>query len=130
VVQISVESGAISEWHGQNRHGSQPYSHHTLRRHLNVLARRLDIRDAAGRLVDFNRTHRFRHTRATSLKRRGVASDATFRRLREAGGVMVSALPGFWCRGCLAAGHAAVSRVPVPSLRQMAGCGIRISCIR
>lgn len=56
----------------KNRHGSQPYSHHTLRRHLNVLARRLDIRDPAGRLVDFNRTHRFRHTRATSLINAGV----------------------------------------------------------
>jgi integrase len=56
----------------KNRHGSQHYSHHTLRRHLNVLARRLDIRDPAGRLVDFNRTHRFRHTRATSLINAGV----------------------------------------------------------
>ena len=33
----------------KNRHGDQCYSHHTLRKHLNVLARRLDIRDAAGR---------------------------------------------------------------------------------
>ena len=57
--------------HG-NRNGDKPYSHHTLRRHLQVLARRLDIRDAAGRLVDFNRTHRFRHTRATSLLNAGV----------------------------------------------------------
>lgn len=37
-----------------------------------MLARRLDIRDPAGRLVDFNRTHRFRHTRATSLINAGV----------------------------------------------------------
>jgi integrase len=57
--------------HG-NRNGDKCYSHHTLRRHLHVLARRLDIRDAAGRLVDFNRTHRFRHTRATSLINAGV----------------------------------------------------------
>ena len=56
----------------KNRHGDKPYSHHTLRRHLSVLARRLGIRDAAGRLVDFNRTHRFRHTRATSLINAGV----------------------------------------------------------
>jgi integrase len=56
----------------KNRHGDKPYSHHTLRRHLTVLARRLDIRDAAGRLVDFNRTHRFRHTRATGLINAGV----------------------------------------------------------
>ena len=55
-----------------NRHGGTCYSHHTLRRHLQVLARRLDIRDAAGRLVDFNRTHRFRHTKATSLINAGV----------------------------------------------------------
>jgi integrase len=56
----------------KNRHGDKCYSHHTLRRHLSVLARRLGIRDAAGRLVDFNRTHRFRHTRATSLLNAGV----------------------------------------------------------
>ena len=56
----------------KNRHGNQCYSHHTLRKHLNVLARRLDIRDAAGRLVDFNRTRRFRHTKATSLINAGV----------------------------------------------------------
>ena len=30
------------------------------------------MRDAAGRLIDFNRTHRFRHTRATSLLNAGV----------------------------------------------------------
>ncbi|MGH3406038.1 MAG: hypothetical protein ACRDRJ_26595 [Streptosporangiaceae bacterium] len=47
----------------KNRHGDTFYSHHTLRRHLDVLARRLDIRDPAGRLVNFNRTHRFRHTK-------------------------------------------------------------------
>jgi hypothetical protein len=56
----------------KNRHGGQSYSHHTLRKHLDVLARRLDIRDEAGRLVDFNRTHRFRHTKATSLINGGV----------------------------------------------------------
>jgi integrase len=56
----------------KNRHGDKPYSHHTLRTHLSVLARRLDIRDAAARLIDFNRTHRFRHTRATSLINAGV----------------------------------------------------------
>jgi hypothetical protein len=38
----------------------------TLQRTLTELARRLDIRDGAGRLVDLQRTHRFRHTRATS----------------------------------------------------------------
>ncbi len=35
-------------------------------------AGRLDIRDSAGRLVDFRRTHRFRHTKATSLLNAGV----------------------------------------------------------
>jgi len=36
------------------------------------LARRLDVRDSAGALVDFNRTHRFRHTVATNLLNSGV----------------------------------------------------------
>ena len=49
-----------------NRNADRPYVSATLHRGLTELARRLDIRDSAGRLVDFQRTHRFRHTRATS----------------------------------------------------------------
>ena len=45
-----------------NRNGDRPYSGGTLHDRLSELARRLDVRDAAGALVDFNRTHRFRHT--------------------------------------------------------------------
>lgn len=45
--------------------------------------------DCIGRWVP----HQARHTLATNLQRRGVASDATFRRLREAGGARVPALP-------------------------------------
>ena len=36
------------------------------------LVRRLDLRDDEGRPIDFRRTHRFRHTRATSLLNAGV----------------------------------------------------------
>ena len=50
-----------------NRRGTQPYSAHTLRDRLHGLARELQIRDQHGRLVDFQRTHRMRHTRATEL---------------------------------------------------------------
>ncbi|MET3142800.1 UNVERIFIED_ORG: integrase [Arthrobacter sp. UYEF2] len=46
----------------KNRNGDRPYSSLTLRNLLTQLAERLDIRDGAGRRVDFNRTHRFRHT--------------------------------------------------------------------
>jgi integrase len=74
--------------------------------------------------------HQLRHTWATGLERRGVASDATFRHLREEGGVRVPALPASCGWDFLAAGHAVVSGVPVPSLHQMAGCGIKISCVR
>jgi site-specific recombinase XerD len=74
--------------------------------------------------------HVLRHTAAMRLQRRGVASDATFRRLGEDGGVRVPALPGVQRLGGLAAGHAAGAGVPVPSLHLMAGCGIKISCIR
>lgn len=55
-----------------NRNGDRPYSGSTLRRLLTELAVRLDVRDSAGALVDFNRTHRFRHTVATSLLNCGV----------------------------------------------------------
>ena len=55
-----------------NRNGDRPYSGGTLHARLARLARRLDVRDAAGALVDFNRTHRFRHTVATSLLNSGV----------------------------------------------------------
>jgi integrase len=55
-----------------NRNADRPYVSATLHRVLSELARRLDIRDGAGRLVDFQRTHRFRHTRATSLLNAGV----------------------------------------------------------
>ena len=55
-----------------NRNADRPYVSATLHRALTELARRLGIRDSAGRLVDFQRTHRFRHTRATSLLNAGV----------------------------------------------------------
>jgi integrase len=55
-----------------NRNADRPYVSATLHRALTELARRLDIRDSAGRLVDFQRTHRFRHTKATSLLNAGV----------------------------------------------------------
>lgn len=55
-----------------NRNGDRPYSDRTLRQMLSKLARRLDVRDSTGALVDFNRTHRFRHTVATSLLNGGV----------------------------------------------------------
>lgn len=56
----------------KNRNGDRPYSSLTLHNLLTRLAERLDIRDGAGRLVDFNRTHRFRHTVATGLLNAGV----------------------------------------------------------
>jgi integrase len=55
-----------------NRNGDRPYSGNTLRQRLIELAAKLDVRDSTGALVDFNRTHRFRHTVATSLLNGGV----------------------------------------------------------
>jgi integrase len=55
-----------------NRNGDRPYLSSTLHKALTELAHRLDIRDSAGHLVDFQRTHRFRHTKATSLLNAGV----------------------------------------------------------
>jgi integrase len=55
-----------------NRLGAHPYSANTLRTLLRGLATELQIRDQHGRLVDFQRTHRMRHTRATELLNGGV----------------------------------------------------------
>jgi hypothetical protein len=55
-----------------NRKADRHFSYERVNALLNEFARRLDIRDSAGRLVDFNRVHRFRHTTATSLLNAGV----------------------------------------------------------
>lgn len=55
-----------------NRTGAQPYPAHTLRDRLLGLASQLQIRDQHGRVVDFQRTHRMRHTRATELLNGGA----------------------------------------------------------
>jgi len=55
-----------------NRLGNQPYSANTLRGLLLKLATELQIRDQQGRLVDFQRTHRMRHTKATELLNGGA----------------------------------------------------------
>ncbi|GAA3263961.1 tyrosine-type recombinase/integrase [Nonomuraea helvata] len=58
--------------HKMNRHADKPYTVEAIHQKVVDFAQRLDIRDSAGRLVDFNRTHRFRHTKATSLLNAGV----------------------------------------------------------
>lgn len=58
--------------HKMNRHADKHYPVERIHQTLSEFARRLGIRDSAGRLVDFNRTHRFRHTKATSLLNAGV----------------------------------------------------------
>ncbi|MFE3645661.1 tyrosine-type recombinase/integrase [Streptomyces sp. NPDC059169] len=58
--------------HKMNRNADRHYPVERIHQTLSEFARRLGIRDSAGRLVDFNRTHRFRHTKATSLLNAGV----------------------------------------------------------
>ncbi len=58
--------------HKMNRKADHPYPYERINARLSEFASRLDIRDSTGRLVDFNRTHRFRHTKATSLLNAGV----------------------------------------------------------
>lgn len=56
----------------ENRFGKRPYPDGAFQQRLNALVRRLDLRDDQDRPIDFRRTHRFRHTRATSLLNAGV----------------------------------------------------------
>ena len=56
----------------ENRFGERPYTDGSLQQRLTKLVARLDLRDDDGRPIDFRRTHRFRHTRATSLLNAGV----------------------------------------------------------
>lgn len=58
--------------HKMNRNADKHYPVERIHQTLSEFARHLGIRDSAGRLVDFNRTHRFRHTKATSLLNAGV----------------------------------------------------------
>ena len=76
-----------------NRNADRPYVLATLHKALTELARRLDIRDSAGQPVDFRRTHRFRHTRATSLQVSGVAAAASFSRSGERALLLCSVPP-------------------------------------
>jgi integrase len=55
-----------------NRNADRYYPPGRLWHVLSEFVRQLGIHDAAGRLIDFNRTHRFRHTKATSLLNAGV----------------------------------------------------------
>lgn len=57
----------------RNRLGDRFYPEGSLHRKLSDYVRAIDVRDSTGRLVDISRTHRFRHTRATTLINRGVA---------------------------------------------------------
>lgn len=55
-----------------NRNADRYYPHGRLWHVLREFVQQLGIHDATGRLIDFNRTHRFRHTKATSLLNAGV----------------------------------------------------------
>ncbi len=56
----------------ENRFGTRPYTDGAFHQRVGQLVRRLDLHDEQGRPIDFRRTHRFRHTRATSLLNAGV----------------------------------------------------------
>jgi hypothetical protein len=74
------------------------------------------------------RFHDLRHFYASTLKRRGVASDATFRVRCEEVPARVLVLPQVCVLFGPAARRAEFSRVPVLVLRRVTGCGIRFCC--
>jgi hypothetical protein len=55
-----------------NRFGRLPYSATSLHGRLSALTERLQLTDSLGRPVRISKTHRFRHTRATTLLNAGV----------------------------------------------------------
>lgn len=68
--QLGVEPTYLFLAAKMNRRADRHYPYERINTLLDEFARRLDIRDSTGRLVDFNRTHRFRHTKATQLAER------------------------------------------------------------
>jgi len=56
----------------QNHHGARHYPVGSIGNVFTNYAAKIEARDQAGHLIDISRTHRFRHTRATTLINRGV----------------------------------------------------------
>lgn len=56
----------------RNQQGLKPYPDGSVQRRLTRLANELQLTDSTGRVVDFQRTHRLRHTKATALLNAGV----------------------------------------------------------
>lgn len=67
-----------------NRKGEKPYAAATFKTRLEVLSEMLDIRDSQGNKVALTATHRFRHTRATTLVNAGVPLSVIMRYLGHA----------------------------------------------
>jgi integrase len=68
----------------RNQRGIKPYHPSSLQQRLTRLARQLQLTDSAGRIVDFQRTHRLRHTKATALLNAGVPMHVVQRYLGHA----------------------------------------------
>jgi site-specific recombinase XerD len=88
------------------RENGKPADRHAVTRYINKAGA------AAG--LGHIHPHQLRHTLATQAKRRGVASDASFRLRCEAGAVEAAALRASGRGGWQGAGHAAGAGVLVP----------------
>ena len=62
----------------QNLAGQRPRPYASYHQSLTTLDKLHGLTDAAGNPLRFSQTHRLRHTRATELHLRGIASDASF----------------------------------------------------
>jgi hypothetical protein len=112
-----------------NPGGHRPVGDSAYRNALHRWLKRCDIRDEHGQPVHLT-PHQWRHTLGTQMKRRGVASDATFRGRCEDGAVRDGGPGTAGRRSRRQSDPAGRDGCDRTALRQMLGCCVHSGCIR